>query len=48
MLFDTQLRAMLASARRIAIIGAKDNPGAPVEHVGRYLLNAGYEITIVY
>lgn len=48
MLFDAQLRAMLASARRIAIIGAKDNPGAPVEHVGRYLLNAGYEIMPVH
>lgn len=48
MLFDNQLRDMLASARRVAIIGAKDNPGAPVNHVGRYLLNAGFEVQPVH
>ena len=48
MLFDDQLRAMLARARRVAIIGAKDNPGAPVNHVGRYLLNAGFDVMPVH
>ena len=48
MLFDDQLRAMLGRARRIAIIGAKDNLGSPVDHVGRYLLNAGFEVMPVH
>jgi len=48
MLFDDQLRSLLVRAHRIAIVGAKDNPGAPVEHVGRYLLNAGYTIMPVH
>lgn len=47
-MFDSDLRKLLIRAQRIAIIGAKDTPGAPVEHVGRYLLNAGYEIMPVH
>ncbi len=47
-MFDSDLRKLLIRAQRIAIIGAKDNPGAPVEHVGRYLLNAGYEVMPVH
>lgn len=48
MLFESELRELLAKARKIAIIGAKDRPGTPVEHVGRYLLNAGFEIMPVH
>ena len=48
MMFDSDLRELLIRAKRIAIVGAKDNPGAPVDHVGRYLLNAGYEIMPVH
>lgn len=47
MLFD-DLRALLVRARNIAIIGAKDKPGSPVDHVGRYLLNAGFNIQPVH
>ena len=48
MLFDSDLRTLLAGARRIAIVGAKDNPGSPVEHVGRYLINVGFEVMPVH
>ncbi len=48
MIFDSDLRELLIRAKRIAIIGARDNPGTPAEHVGRYLLNAGYEIMPVH
>lgn len=47
MLFD-DMRSLLARARNIAIIGAKDKPGSPVDHVGRYLLNAGFNIQPVH
>ena len=47
MLFD-DLRAMLARAENIAIVGAKDKPGSPADHVGRYLLNAGYNVQPVH
>ena len=47
MLFD-DMRALLARARNIAIIGAKDKPGSPVDHVGRYLLNAGLNVQPVH
>ena len=47
MLFD-DMRSVLARARKIAIVGAKDKPGSPVDHVGRYLLNAGFDIQPVH
>ena len=47
MLFD-DLRALLGRARNIAIVGAKDKPGSPVDHVGRYLLNAGFNVMPVH
>ena len=47
MLFD-DLRDLLGRARNIAIVGAKDRPGSPVDHVGRYLLNAGFNIMPVH
>ena len=48
MLFDDRLRDLLSAAQSIAIVGAKDRPGSPVEHVGRYLLEAGYRIFPVH
>lgn len=47
MLFD-DMRSLLARVRNIAIIGAKDKPGSPVDHVGRYLLNAGFNVKPVH
>lgn len=43
-----ELRAQLERARRIAIVGAKDKPGQPVDRVGRYLIDKGYEIYPVH
>lgn len=48
MLFVDQLRDLLSQSRRIAIVGAKDNLGAPVDRVGRYLINAGFEVMPVH
>lgn len=45
---DAQLRAILGAARTIAILGAKDSPGQPVDRVGRYLLTAGYSVLPVH
>lgn len=42
------LRSMLQNVRKIAIVGAKDEPGQAVDRVGRYLINAGYEIFPVH
>lgn len=42
------LRSMLRSVRKIAVVGAKDEPGQTVDRVGRYLINAGYEIFPVH
>jgi predicted CoA-binding protein len=42
------LRALLSSARIIAVVGAKDAPGQPVDAVGRYLLHAGYTVWPVH
>lgn len=48
MLFDETLRELLAKARTIAIIGAKDKPGQAVDNVGRYLIAAGYTVIPVH
>ena len=47
MLLD-DLRDLLSRARNIAIVGAKDKPGSPVDHVGRYLLNVGFNVMPVH
>ena len=44
----TEVRRLLEQARRIAIVGAKDKPGQAVDRVGRYLLDAGYEVYPVH
>ena len=43
-----QLSDILESARTIAIIGAKDKPGQPVDKVGRYLIQVGYKVLPVH
>lgn len=48
MLLDATLRALLRAARSIAVIGAKDKPGQPVDMVGRYLIEAGYDVWPVH
>lgn len=45
---DQDLKNLLEQARTIAIIGAKDKPGQPVDNVGRYLINAGYRVVPVH
>ncbi|MCA1986489.1 MAG: CoA-binding protein [Desulfovibrio sp.] len=42
------LSAVMQAARTIAILGAKDKPGAPVDRVGRYLIQAGYTVIPVH
>lgn len=42
------IRALLAKARTIAVIGAKDTPGQPVDGVGRFLIQAGYDVIPVH
>ena len=45
---DDELRTLFAGARSIAIVGAKDVPGQPVEHVGRYLIAQGFDVIPVH
>ncbi|RQD66818.1 MAG: CoA-binding protein [Desulfonatronovibrio sp. MSAO_Bac4] len=45
---DQDLKNLLQQARTIAIIGAKDKPGQPVDNVGRYLIDAGYRVVPVH
>lgn len=41
---QSALRSLLQNVRTIAVVGAKDAPDQAVEHVGRYLIKAGFEI----
>ena len=43
-MFDDTIRSLLSSAKTIAIVGAKDKKGQPVDEVGRYLIQAGYTV----
>jgi uncharacterized protein len=45
---DQDLKNLLEQARTIAVIGAKDKPGQPVDNVGRYLMKAGYRVVPVH
>jgi len=45
---DETLRELLGTVRSIAILGAKDVPGHPVDRVGRYLIRAGYTVIPVH
>lgn len=43
-----ELAARLAQVKTIAVLGAKDVPGRPVDRVGRYLINSGFTIFPVH
>ena len=45
---DKELAALLKQVKTIAIIGAKDKPGQPVDKVGRYLIDAGFTVLPVH
>jgi uncharacterized protein len=45
---DTELAALLRQVKTIAIVGAKDKPGQPVDRVGRYLIEAGFTVIPVH
>ena len=47
-LSDTEMKKLLAQIRTIAIIGAKDKEGQPVDNVGRYLMAHGYTVVPVH
>jgi predicted CoA-binding protein len=47
-MFDDKIRTLLRSAKAIAILGAKDTQGQPVDAVGRYLIQAGYTVWPVH
>ena len=42
-LSDGRMREFLTQARTIAVVGAKDKEGQPVDRVGKYLIQAGYQ-----
>ncbi|QLA16463.1 CoA-binding protein [Desulfolutivibrio sulfoxidireducens] len=45
---DRALRELLRTCRTVAVVGAKDRPGAPVDGVGRYLLDVGFTVYPVH
>lgn len=45
---EKELAALLGEVKTIAVIGAKDKPGQPVDKVGRYLMAAGYRVIPVH
>lgn len=49
MLHNTkELTALLRQVKSIAVVGAVDKPGRPVDMVGRYLINAGFDVIPVH
>ncbi|SIN70241.1 CoA-binding protein [Halodesulfovibrio marinisediminis] len=48
MIFDESMREALVEAKVIAIIGAKDKAGQPVNMVGTYLIDQGYTVIPVH
>ncbi|MDR2516336.1 MAG: CoA-binding protein [Spirochaetaceae bacterium] len=42
------IRVLLQKVRTVAVVGAKDAPGQPVDNVGRYLIEAGLEVYPVH
>ncbi|OBQ46173.1 CoA-binding protein [Halodesulfovibrio spirochaetisodalis] len=48
MIFDETMRDALAEAKVIAVIGAKDKAGQPVNMVGTYLIDQGYTVIPVH
>lgn len=48
MIDSAAMRKLLQEIKTIAIVGAKDKEGQPVDDVGRYLMRAGYKIMPVH
>ncbi len=48
MFADHELKTLLAEVKTIAVVGASDRPGRPVDRVGRYLLEAGFDVAPVH
>lgn len=48
MLNLAELAARLAQVKTIAVLGAKDTPGRPVDRVGRYLVKSGFNVFPVH
>ena len=46
--YNNSLRELLAQCRSVAIVGAKDKAGQPVDRVGRYLLERGLRVCPVH
>lgn len=45
---DKELSALLAEVKTIAVVGAVDKPGRPVDRVGREMMDMGYDIIPVH
>ncbi len=45
---DAVLKALLSEVKTIAVLGAKDKPGQPVDMVGRYLVGSGFTVIPVH
>jgi len=45
---EKELAALLGKVKTIAVVGAKDKPGQPVDRVGRYLIEAGFNVIPVH
>lgn len=45
---NKELAALFQKVKTIAVVGAKDKPGQPVDRVGRYLIDAGFRVIPVH
>lgn len=45
---DQELTGLLSQVKTIAVVGAVDKPGRPVDRVGRYLVEAGLHVIPVH
>lgn len=48
MLSQESMKKLLSEIKTIAIVGAKDKPGQPVDDVARHMMRAGYTIIPVH
>lgn len=48
MFSSVELQTLLSQVKTVAVLGAKDIPGQPVDRVGRYLMTAGYNVIPVH
>ncbi len=48
LLDEKKLASLLDEVKVIAVIGAVDKPGRPVDMVGRYLIDAGFKVIPVH